>query len=144
MGDGFNAAQLRAARLRAGLTQDELAAQLRARNPRLRVQNQRVSGWEQGRQVPRPHVVGLLREILNMGPSSADSTGDLRGLRARSGLTVREVAAAVERTQRTVFRWESGQATPSRADRQRLADVFNVDVATVDRALTLAGGQSGR
>lgn len=139
MGERFSADQLRASRLRAGLTQSELAALLRAKDDRLRVHNQRVSAWEQGRTTPRPYIVSLLEQLLDMDPPATAQTGSLRDLRTRAGLTVREVAEAVTKTQRTVFRWERGETCPPEADRRRLAALFNVDAAEVEKAVRATG-----
>lgn len=135
MGHEFSADRLREARLRAGLTQSELAAQLRAKDSRLKVHNQRVSAWEQGRATPRPYVMNLLDQLLNM--QNAPLAGGLRDLRTQAGLTVREVAEAVDKTQRTVFRWEKGETCPPAADRRRLAEIYKVDPAEVARAVDL-------
>ncbi|MGO0577132.1 helix-turn-helix transcriptional regulator [Ornithinimicrobium panacihumi] len=137
MGEWFSADQLRASRLRAGLTQSELAALLRAKDDRLRVHNQRVSAWEQGRTTPRPYVIRLLAQLLNMPAPAAAQAKDLRDLRTRVGLTVREVAAAVTKTQRTVFRWEKGETLPNAQDRLLLASIFDVDVTEVEKAVAL-------
>lgn len=135
VGHEFSAERLRAARLRAGLTQSELASLLRSRDSRLKVQNQRVSGWEQGRTTPRPYVVSLLDQLLDMGLQTALAVDGLRAMRTQAGLTVREVAEAVEKTQRTVFRWERGETHPPAADRRLLAELYKVELAEIERAV---------
>lgn len=136
MGETFSAERLRSARLRAGLTQSDLAAQLRAKDGRLRVHNQRVSAWEQGRVTPRPYVAGLLAELLDMGETSVDGQpSTLRDLRTRLGLTLREVAGALGKSQRTLLRWEKGETRPPAGEVSRLADLYGVEAREIVRAV---------
>lgn len=50
----------------------------------------------------------------------------LRECRERVGKTAREVAAAVDVTERTYTRWEAGEVLPDAINLIRLADFFRV------------------
>jgi transcriptional regulator with XRE-family HTH domain len=53
----------------------------------------------------------------------------LRDLRARAGLTQRQLAAELGIASRTILRWEAGDQTPNLTDLRRLAARFGVSVA---------------
>jgi DNA-binding XRE family transcriptional regulator len=54
----------------------------------------------------------------------------LRDLRARAGLTQKQLSAELGIASRTILRWEAGEQTPNLTDlRRRLAARFGVSVA---------------
>jgi transcriptional regulator with XRE-family HTH domain len=87
----LNPEALRAARVRAGLTQHELARLVGVAG------GERVSRWELGTSRPRPEI--LLRVASALDVSSTDlldsnaDLSDLRGLRIAAGLSMRDLAA---------------------------------------------------
>lgn len=54
--------------------------------------------------------------------------GNLRAARETAGLTRCGLGALVDRTGRTVGRWEDGSIAPKPAERLRLAEVLGADV----------------
>ena len=104
----FDAAALRAARERAGLTQHQLARLVDVAG------GERVSRWELGLSVPRPQMVKRLAQALQVDPGQlvpevAGSMPTLRALRVRAGLSAQQVASDVHVSVATYLRWESGQ-----------------------------------
>jgi transcriptional regulator with XRE-family HTH domain len=53
----------------------------------------------------------------------------LRDLRARAGLSQKQLAAELGIASRTVLRWEAGDQTPTLTDLRRLAARFGISVA---------------
>ncbi|WP_240978038.1 helix-turn-helix transcriptional regulator [Knoellia koreensis] len=134
---------LRDARVKAGLTQHELARLVGVAG------GERVSRWERSASVPRAEVLHRIADVLNV--TSADllvpATGDpdLRRLRVLAGLSARQVAEETHVSVPTYARWESGQLDrmPSQVALQALAKVLGVGVDEVRAALTAArrGGE---
>ena len=62
----------------------------------------------------------------------------LRDLRAKHGLTRKQLAADLGIVDRTVLRWEAGDQTPSLTDLRRLAARFGVSVAQLIGDTSLA------
>jgi transcriptional regulator with XRE-family HTH domain len=129
---------LRAARLRAGLTQHQLAVVLGISGA------VRVSEWES-----RPHALAAprlagLAEALGVRPVDIlqrPDGPDLRFLRVQAGMSVPQLAAAVGVSAPTVWRWENGERTRprSRETLQRLARVLGCDVVEIEAAFSRAG-----
>ena len=65
----------------------------------------------------------------------------LRDLRARAGLTQKQLAAELGIVSRTILRWEAGEQTPNLTDLRRLAAYFGVSVAELVGEATYPGGQ---
>ncbi len=130
----LDAAALRTARVRAGLTQHELARLVGVAG------GERVSRWELGTSSPRPEI--LVRIAATLDVSLADlfvpgaEPADLRGLRVATGLSMEELATRVHVSKATLSRWESGHLVnvPSRAALQLLADSLAATVEDVERA----------
>jgi DNA-binding XRE family transcriptional regulator len=55
----------------------------------------------------------------------------LRDLRARAGLSQKQLAAELDVAERTIIRWEVGDQTPKLTDLRRLAARFEVSVAVL-------------
>src|SRR5690606_28502607 len=102
----FDAAQLRAARLRAGLTQGQLARLIGVAG------GERVSAWERGQaQVRNPARLHALANALGVTPAELleipPAGRNLRWLRLVAGLTLDQLAAAVNASVPTIKRWEA-------------------------------------
>ena len=100
---------LRKARLNAGLTLREVAAELNVAD------GARIGAWEHGREQPQPSFIPLLAKALNvpvtallLGKSLTPSLADLR---LAKGLTLTEVAAKAGIARSTFHRLEQGIAT---------------------------------
>ena len=108
-GPRLNPEALRAARVRAGLTQHELARLVGVAG------GERVSRWELGTSRPRPEIL----------------------LRVAAGLSMRDLAVRAHVSKTTLGRWESGglDQTPSRAALALLALPLGVPVDEVERAI---------
>lgn len=132
----FDGAALRAARLRRGLTQHQLAQQLGVAG------GERVSRWELGATRPRAATIARLAVLLDVGvdelvPAGGVDSG-LRALRTRTGLTAAELAEAAHVSISSVQRWESGEARRPlpRQTAQVVARVLGVSVEEIDAAIT--------
>ena len=131
----LNPEALRAARVRAGLTQHELARLVGVAG------GERVSRWELGTSRPRPEI--LLRVASALDVSSTDlldsnaDLSDLRGLRIAAGLSMRDLAARTHLSKTTLSRWESGSVvqTPSQSVLALLAQSLGASVEEVERAI---------
>lgn len=131
----LNPEALRAARVRAGLTQHELARLVGVAG------GERVSRWELGTSRPRPEI--LLRVASALDVSSTDlldsnaDLSDLRGLRIAAGLSMRDLAARTHLSKTTLSRWESGSVvqTPSKSVLALLAQSLGASVEEVERAI---------
>lgn len=127
-------AALRAARLRAGLTQHELARLIGVAG------GERVSRWELGTSVPRLETLRRTAAVLEVAPSDLlDSSArlpDLRALRIRAGMSLGELSERLHVSKATLSRWESGQVsrTPGQAVMALLAESLNVTVQEVEGA----------
>jgi len=102
-------AALRRARLNAGLTLREVAAELNVAD------GARVGAWEHGREQPQSSFIPLLAKALNV-PATAlllgrSVTPRLADLRLAKGLTLTEVAANAGIPRTTYHRLEQGVAT---------------------------------
>ncbi len=138
MVSGLDPSVLRAAREKAGLTQHELARLVGAAG------GQRISRWELGASVPRPYFLVKLAGALDIPTLRLihidGEVPDLRALRLKAGLTVPELAAAVNVAVPTYYAWEQGRWTRLPAARQLeslargLADTVDVVVAAFQEA----------
>jgi transcriptional regulator with XRE-family HTH domain len=138
MVSGIDPSVLRAAREKAGLTQHELARLVGAAG------GERISRWELGASVPRPDFLVKLARALDIPTlrliHMEGEVPDLRALRLKAGLTVPELAAAVNVAVPTYYAWEQGRWTRLPAARQleRLArglqDTVEVVVAAFQEA----------
>lgn len=105
---------MRAARERAGLSQNELARVLGLAG------GVRVSKWERGVARPRsPHALHAVASVLNVEARellAPEKEPNLRWLRFAAGVSVGELAAAAHCAVSTVKRWEAqGLHAPSDA-----------------------------
>ncbi|GAA3518910.1 helix-turn-helix domain-containing protein [Nocardioides daeguensis] len=109
MVSGLDPSVLRAAREKAGLTQHELARLVGAAG------GERISRWELGASVPRPDFLVKLARALDIPTLRLihldGEVPDLRALRLNAGLTVPELAAAVNVAVPTYYAWEQGRWT---------------------------------
>lgn len=125
---------LRGARLRAGLTQHELAHLIGVAG------GERVSRWELGTSTPRPNMMIRLAKTLNVTPAQllgadADSA-DLQDLRLMAGLSARTLAASANVSTASYVRWEAGRGKrlPSEATLNALASSLNVSAEELHAA----------
>lgn len=109
MVSGLDPSVLRAAREKAGLTQHELARLVGAAG------GERISRWELGASVPRPDFLVKLARALDIPTLRLihldGEVPDLKALRLNAGLTVPELAAAVNVAVPTYYAWEQGRWT---------------------------------
>ena len=56
----------------------------------------------------------------------------LRAARLISGLTLAQVAEAVNRTPGTVSQWETGKVAPKITDAMILAELYNIPITKID------------
>ncbi len=116
MVSGLDPSVLRAAREKAGLTQHELARLVGAAG------GERISRWELGASVPRPDFLVKLARALDIPTLRLihidGEVPDLRALRLKAGLTVPELAAAVNVAVPTYYAWGQGRWTRLPAARQ--------------------------
>lgn len=130
----FRPSALRAARLRAGLTQLELAARTGVRDVG------RVSAWERGTDQPSPVVVPALARELNVPADElyeADSSA-LELLRRAAGLSLMSLGEASGLGYKRVRQLEKGLTPPTRLDIARLASALEVSQARVRSAVQAA------
>ena len=132
---GVDPEALRAARLRAGLTQHELARLVCVAG------GERISRWELGTSAPRPEMLNRLAEALDadvgdlLGPAIVGT--DLRRLRTSVGLSARTLAGRALMSVPTYVRWESGRFArlPSRRALKPLAQALGATVEDVESAM---------
>lgn len=129
----LDVAALRTARVRAGLTQHELARLVGVAG------GERVSRWELGTSSPRPEILRRIAATLDVSLADllvAAELADLRGLRVAAGLSMEELATRVHVSKATLSRWESGHVVnaPARAALELLADSLAATVEDVERA----------
>ncbi|MDO9495688.1 MAG: helix-turn-helix transcriptional regulator [Nocardioides sp.] len=141
MASGVDPSELRAAREKAGLTQHELARLVGAAG------GERISRWELGTSVPRPDFLVKLARALDIPALRLvrhdGAIPDLRALRLQAGLTVPDLAAAVNVAPPTYYAWEQGRWTrlpPSKA-LEALARTYGQSVEVVAAAFTEAQRQ---
>jgi len=140
---GVDPEALRLARLRAGLTQHELARLIDVAG------GERISRWELGSSAPRPEILPRLAKALNVGAADlleAGGPADLRRLRTSAGLSARTLAARAHMSVPTYIRWESGRTKrlPARQALKPLAKALNVTVEDVESALVTARANAGQ
>ena len=132
---GVQREALRAARLRAGLTQHELARLVGVAG------GERISRWELGTSAPRPDMLNRLAEALDteVGDLLEPVVGepDLRRLRTSVGLSARTLAGRALMSVPTYVRWESGrfERLPSRRALKPLAQALGATVEDVESAI---------
>jgi transcriptional regulator with XRE-family HTH domain len=134
---GVDPVALRAARLRMGLTQHELARLINVAG------GERISRWELGSSTPRPEILHRLAEALNVGAADlleARGPADLRRLRTSAGFSARTLAARAHVSVPTYVRWESGRTKrlPAGQALKPLAKALNVTVEDVESAIVTA------
>ena len=138
MESGVDPDALRTARLRAGLTQHELARLIGVAG------GERISRWELGTSTPRPQMLHRLAVALNVGADEllerAGGPPDLRRLRTSAGLSARTVAVRAHMSLPTYIRWEAGgvERLPSMEALEPLAKVLDVTAADVVAAIAIA------
>lgn len=126
---------LRAARERAGLSQNELARHLGMAS------GQRVSRWERGEARPRsPGILHAIADALDVSPVHLlvppESGPTLRWFRFVAGLTVPELAEAIHTSVPTVKRWEAdGLRSPGTTTVSALASALDVAPGEIREAL---------
>jgi transcriptional regulator with XRE-family HTH domain len=135
----IDGAALRAARIRAGLTQHELAHEVGV------VGGERVSMWERGEARPRSpqllhavaRAVGVPVTALLLAPEGGPS---LRWLRFVAGLSVDDVALAVHLSVASLKRWEAQgcRRLPSAVTLDAIAAALGVGTDEVKSALRRA------
>lgn len=128
---------LRAARLRMGFTQHELARLINVAG------GERISRWELGSSTPRPEILHRLAQALNVDAADlldAGGPADLRRLRTSAGLSARTLAAQAHVSVPTYVRWESGRTKrlPDRSALKLLAAALNVTIGDVESAIVTA------
>jgi transcriptional regulator with XRE-family HTH domain len=138
MESGVDPEALRVARLRAELTQHELARLIGVAG------GERISRWELGTSAPRPEMLHRIAGALNVGVADllepAGAPADLRRLRISAGLSARTVAARAHMSAATYIRWESGRTkrNPARQALKPLAKALNVTIDDVEAAIATA------
>lgn len=135
-GAGFRGSALRAARLRRGLTQHQLAAAVGVAG------GERVHRWESGAAAPNSATVRRLADALGIDVMDLLPAGlrDLHVLRISAGYRSRDLAAAAGMSDSTYRRWEAGSigSVPNRDALRPLADALRVDVNEVAAAIDQA------
>nr|WP_238146845.1 helix-turn-helix transcriptional regulator [Ornithinimicrobium murale] len=135
-------AALRRARLRAGLTQHELARRVGVAG------GERISKWELGTAVPRAEYVHRLARELGTDVGALLGTtgvGELRWLRTSRGLSAREVAERAQVGRATYVAWEAGKLkrAPRDSTLALVASALELDVDDVRQAVELARQRRG-
>lgn len=127
---------LREARLQANLTQHDAARRVGVAG------GERISRWELGTSEPRPAVLRRLADVYGVSvddllTSEARQRRDVRRLRLRAGLSVRELAEATHMSVANLKRWENGQIkrVPSPKTLEPLARSLAVSVPELQKAL---------
>lgn len=140
----INREALKAARERAGITQQELARLVGVAG------GERVSMWELGTATPRVETLARLAGVLGLEIQALlppeDVPSDFRRLRLLAGLTTTTLARLSNISPTTIGRWDAGDLLriPSRADLDPAAKILNVTVDDLERALvrSRAGARS--
>ena len=134
----IDGAALRAARVRAGLTQHELAHEVGV------VGGERISMWERGEARPRsPHLLHAVARALQVPVTALllapEGGASLRWLRFAAGLSVDEVARAAHVSVASLKRWEAQgcRRMPSPATLNAMAEALGVGSTEVVSALRL-------
>lgn len=135
---GVDPEALRAARLRAGLTQHELARAIGVAG------GERISRWELATSAPRPQMLHRLAQALNVAARDLlerpVGPPDLRRLRTSAGLSARTVAVRAHMSLPTYIRWEAGgiERLPAMAALEPLAKALDVTLKDVEAAIATA------
>lgn len=127
----FRASALRAARVRGGLTQEELARLVGVRDIG------RISVWERGIDQPGPAVIPRLAQALGVDPSELfdSSEESLEVMRRAAGLTLMALGERTGLGYKRVRRIERGLTSPAPDDIDRLASTLGVTQTRVRSAL---------
>ena len=72
--------------------------------------------------------------------------GNMKAERARSGLSIEEVAHRIGVNRNSVFRWESGEVEPTAANLEKLVELYGCTVEylleqTTDRTAKAVAGE---
>ena len=135
MSRGLGDVYKRQARVRAGLTQAELARVIGVAG------GERVSRWELGTSTPSTAMRARLAKALDIDLEEllpSQGPADLRRLRAEAGLTVAELAERGGVARGTIKRWEAGAALRVRAPLDTVAAALGVSVDTLRHAIELS------
>jgi transcriptional regulator with XRE-family HTH domain len=126
---------LRVARIRARLTQHDLAVKLGLSGGAL------VSKWERGSHAPRADLMWPLAralgvDIVELLPAGAVGTPSLRDVRVAAGLSAKRLSEVTRIPVSTLAEWESGRGARqlSEASAVLLAEALGVDANAVHRA----------
>lgn len=144
---GVSPESLKNLRDRFELTQEELAALLG-------VSPVTVTAWETGKSTPRRSSVEKIAEVgqksqeevnreLGREPIPDLSADEIRRLREGFGLTQGQLAALIGVSDATVTSWETGQTTPNRQNRRKLAAIRSKPRAELEQELEQAGLAGG-
>lgn len=131
-------AALRAARIRAGLTQHELAHLIGVAG------GERISIWELGTSAPRAETLPSLAKALAIPISGllpeSQGSPDFRRLRLLAGHSQQMIAARAHVSKATVARWDRGHfvRTPHRDELRELGRLLGVSASAVETALNLS------
>lgn len=131
----IDADALKAARVRAGISQNDLARRAGMAS------GTRVSRWERGEARPRsPSILHAVAAVLEVDATSLlvppDGGPDLRWLRFAAGLSVAQLADATHAAFSTVKRWEAeGLLAPGETTVKILAAALHATPADVRQAL---------
>lgn len=127
---------LRDARRRVNLTQHDAARRVGVAG------GERISRWELGTSEPRPAVLRRMAEVYGVTvddllTEQARQRVDVRRLRLRAGLSVRELAEATHMSVANLKRWENGQITrtPASETLEPVARSLAVSVHELQQAL---------
>ena len=134
-----DAQRLRHLRLRKGWSQHALSLRIGVQGAAA------ISAWERGVAVPRPGTLRRVAEVLEVEPIellAIDGSGGLalRELRVIRGMSLKELAGAVNASSSTVRRWENGDfgREPAGEAVRALARALDVPSERVKTALMLA------
>jgi transcriptional regulator with XRE-family HTH domain len=133
----FSGARLAAARLAAGMTQEQLARSIGS-------DQTRVSEWERGLFSPRPEQVPALAAAVGVNPLQLldiqPEGPELEALRLAAGLSLQAIAAAVGTSVSRYRRMERGERlqAPPEDLIDRLSSVLAVPSGTVRAAIEVA------
>ena len=134
----IDGAALRAARIRAGLTQHELALEVGV------VGGERISMWERGEaRLRSPHLLHAVARAVQVRVTDLllppQGAASLRWLRFAAGLSVDEVACVAHVSVASMKRWESRgcRRMPSVTTLDAMAAALGVASTEVESALHL-------
>ena len=137
-------ASLRAARIRAGLTQHQLARLIDVAG------GERISLWELGTSAPRAETLPKLAKALavpiaEMLPER-DGPPDFQRLRLLAGYSQQSIAERIHVSKATVARWDRGHfaRTPPKRELRDLGKLLGVSAKVVEAALDLSRQEASR